>query len=69
MTVTEYDDNQGDVKRKYVQVPFSLSKLKERLKGRTKGIGQPRERTNAFHAKISPTDNQEAENELRKSVD
>ena len=68
LTVTEYDQGQGDVKRKCVQLAFSLSKLKARLKGRTENR-DTKERTNVFHAKISPTDNQAAENELRKSVD
>ena len=66
MTVTEYDESQLDIKRKSVQVPFSVLRLEERLKRRIKCADKMKERTNRFHAKISPTDNQAAENELRK---
>ena len=63
---TEYDESQVDVKRKSVEVPFSVVKLEERLKRRSKCADKMKERTNRFHAKISPTDNHAAENELRK---
>ena len=66
LTVTEYDESQLDIKRKSVKVPFSVLRLKERLKRRIKCADNMKERTNRFHAKISPTDNQAAENELRK---
>ena len=65
-TVTEYDESQLDIKRKSVKVPFSVLRLEERLKRRISCADKMKERTNRFHAKISPTDNQAAENELRK---
>ena len=66
LAFTEYDESQVDVKRKSVKVTFSVVKLEERLKRRSKCADKMKERTNKFHAKISPTDNQAAENELRK---
>ena len=67
LTLTEYDESQLDIKRKSVKVLFSVLRLEERLKRRIKCADKIKERTNRFHAKISPTDNQAAENELRKS--
>ena len=65
--ITEYDEDQL-VKRKSVEVPFSILKLQENLKRRGKQSKQIKERTNKFHAKISPSDNQAAENELRRRL-
>lgn len=63
--VTEYDTAHREKKRKCVQMHFSLTEIKRRVHQKSKCTGADNfTRTNLFHAKISPTDNQAAENEL-----
>ncbi|XP_019640995.1 PREDICTED: mismatch repair endonuclease PMS2-like isoform X4 [Branchiostoma belcheri] len=61
-------DQEANIHRKEIKVAFSMDSLRQKLKRRAESKETAERMGRTFRAKISPTDNQAAEEELRREI-